>query len=123
MDLPELIHLGEFASGVEDVLAGVCAAFHPSPAAEADADVGAVGDLEGLHVTVERAEHVTRHAAEFRHRRVIGVDADPSAGLFGDGNDLLDEIFPVVPELFFRELATVREGPFEYFADPVAFGG
>ena len=109
VDLPDL-RGAEVADHLLGVLAGeLAAAFEPGAAAEADADVRAVGDLQGPLVAVEVAEDAARHAGEHGHRRVVGMDADPHAGLFGDRGHLLDEVGVVVPDLFLRELAAVGE--------------
>jgi len=109
VDLPDLPG-AEVSDHLLRVLARESAApLEPGPAAQADPDVRAVGDLQGAPVALEVAEDAARDAGQHRHRRVVGVDADPDSGLFRDGGHLLDEMGVVVPDLFFREDAAVRE--------------
>ncbi len=122
VNLPELAHLREALDGVEDVLAGVLAALHPGPAAQAHADIRTIRDLQRLHVAVVIAENAARHAGEFGDGRIVGVNPDANAQLFGHGHDLLDEVRVVLPDLFLRELAAVRKRRFEHLARPVALG-
>src|SRR5439155_3537143 len=88
---------------------------------QTNADVGTVGDLQRAHVTIEVAEDATWHSTQFRHWRVIGVDADADTQLFSDWHHLSDEIGIVFPQLFFGIFAAMRERAFEHFADPIAF--
>ncbi len=109
VDLPDLLG-AEVADHLFGVLAReLAAAFEPGPAAQADADVRTVGDLQGSLVAVEVAEDATRDAGEHGHRRVIGMNPDPDAGPLRDRGDLLDEIGVVLPDLFLRVRAAVGE--------------
>src|SRR5439155_27107638 len=110
------------ADRFDHVLAHLPATLHPGPAAEADADVGARGDLERPRVAVEVAEDRARDAGQLGHGRVVRVDSDPDAGLLGDGHDLADEIVVVLPELFLGELAAVTQRRLEHLAGPVPLG-
>src|SRR5262249_55200346 len=113
----------EFADRGENVAAGRFPTLHPRAAAQAHADIGAVRDLERLHVAVKCAEDMTRDAAEFRNRRVIGMDADSGTLLFGGRNHLLDEVGVVFPQLLLREAAAMRQRSFEYLVGPVSLRG
>src|SRR5262249_12857493 len=100
----------------------ILAAFGPCPAAQAYADVRTVRDLEGAHVAVVIAENAARHATQFRHRRIVGMNADADALLLCYRNHLLDEVGVVLPEFFFGEFAPVRQRRLEHFAGPITLG-
>ena len=109
VDLPDLLG-AEVADHLFGILAGeLLAALEPGAAAQADADVRAVGDLQRPLVAFEVAEDAARHAGQHGHRRIVGMDADAHARLFGDRRHLLDEVGVVLPDLFLGELAAVRE--------------
>src|SRR5262249_18729216 len=59
----------------------------------------------------------------FRHRRIIGVNTDPYAKLFGHGRHPLDKEGVVIPQLFLGKLAAVSQRRLEGLAIPRARGG
>src|SRR4030095_9008567 len=65
------------------------------------------------------SKDASRHSAQFWHWRVIWVDANADAQLFGHGNHLLDEVGIVLPELLLAVLAAVGQRPFKHFVCPV----
>src|SRR6187549_1229044 len=96
------------------ILAGqLLAPLQPGAAAQADSDVRAVGDGHRPLVALVVAEDAPRHPGEHGHWRIVGMNADVHAGLFGDRDHLLDEVGVVLPDLLFRELPAVRERPLE----------
>ena len=96
------------------------AAFVPAAAAEADADVGTVGDLHGALVAFEAGKDAAGNAGEFGHRRVVGVNADADIVLFGDRCHLLDEVCVVLPDFVGREPAAVGEWLVKFLVAPDA---
>ena len=100
----------EVLDGGEHVPPHQVAPLQPAADAEADADVGAVGDLHRLLVAVEAGEDAPRHAAEIGHRGVVGVDADEHPRLLGHGPDLPRPVLEVGPHLLLGELAAVGQG-------------
>src|SRR4029077_19811317 len=121
VNLPELVHFGEGAASFEYVLAHLLATFHPGPRAETDADVGTIGDLQSADVAIEVAEDASRHSAQFRHRRIVRVDANAHAQFFCNWHDLLNEKSVVFPKLFLAVLAAVSKRPFKNLAAPISF--
>jgi len=97
VDFVDLFPRAEVPDGACGVDADVFAALGPGSAAEAHGDVGAAGDLEGLLAVVEGGEDA-RDAKERGDGRVVGMEADDDAFLFGDGNDLFEEVGQVGPD-------------------------
>src|SRR5262249_23073204 len=93
------------------------------PAAEADADVGAVRDLERALIPREVAEDAPRDAAQLGHRRVVGGDADAGPQLLRDPRRPPDEVRVVLPQLLGADPPPVRERPLEALARPVPLPG
>ena len=120
MDLKDLAPATEVADGIHQVLAHEGAAFEPAAAAQTDADAVAVGDLQGATIALKTAEDAARHSAEFGHRGIVGMDADAHAQFLRYWCDSPDEVREVVPDLFGRVLAPVREGATEGLALPVS---
>src|SRR6185436_1464407 len=102
-------HLGERASCFKNVLARMFASFHPGAGAKTDADVGTVRDFERSNVSIEVAKDAARDPAQFRHRRIIRMNADAHAQFFSERDNLLDEIGVVLPKLLLAVLSSVRE--------------
>src|SRR5438128_6303159 len=123
MDFPEFAHLGEGSRSFKNILAGALAALHPCSAAETDSDIWRVGNLESPHVSVERAEDVSRDAAQFRNRRIIGMDSDTHSCFLGNRGNLTDEVCVVVPEFLFRILASMCKRALVDLAVPGALRG
>src|SRR5262249_31244951 len=120
VDLPDL-RRAEIADHLLGVLAGdLLAPLEPGAAAEADADVRAVRNLEGPLVPVEAAEDTPGDAGEDGDRRVLRMESRPHADLLGHRDDLLDEEGVVVPDFFLGELAAVRERLGPGLVDPPA---
>src|SRR5262245_4663612 len=60
VDLEQFLLAGEMADRLGHVLAGPLASLDPRPDTQADADVRAIGDLQGPHVAGEVAENAPR---------------------------------------------------------------
>src|SRR5207302_5412987 len=101
-------------------LAHLLAAFHPGSRTEANSDVGTVGDLQGSCIAIKVPEDATRHSAQFRHRRIIRMNANAHPQLFRNRHHLPDEIGVVFPKLFLAVSATVSERPCEDLAGPMS---
>src|SRR4029077_2240572 len=121
VDLEKLLPAAEIPDHFDRFGSGHFAAFQPASAAQADTDVGAVGDLDCAFVALEVGEDAARHAGEHRLRRVIRMNADADARLLGHRDDLLDEVGVVLPDLFLAVDAPVGERTLEGLASPVAF--
>ncbi len=82
------------------------------PLTERDAVPLAVVEIEDASVVRDRLDD-PRDAADRRRRRVVGVKGEVDAVLLGDGDDLVEEVFEVVPQLRFGDPGgLVVRGPF-----------
>src|SRR5205807_5435019 len=96
------------------------AAFQPRAAAQAYAHVRAVGDLHSAAVAIEVGENTARHAGQDGDRRIVRMNADTHAGLFGHRRHLLNEKRVVLPDFLLGELAAMGKRSFEGHAVPDA---
>ncbi len=88
VDLEELVNAAEVADRLDDTDSHTCfAALEPAANAQANANIGAVGDLQGALVARESAEDTAGDAAESVDRRVVRVDTDIDSFAFGDRGD------------------------------------
>ena len=109
VNLPDFLG-AEVADHLFGILAGeLLAALEPRAAAQADADIGAVGDFQRPLVAFEITEDASRHAGQYGDRRIVGMNADAHAGFLGDRRHLFDEVGVVLPDLFLGENAPVRQ--------------
>ena len=123
MDLEELLALGEVPYRPRHIDAhALLTTLQPAADAQADADVGAVGDVHGSLVACEVAENTSWDPAQRINGWIIGVNTYEDPRFLGHGSDPPDHVFVVLPQLVLRVLAAVGQLPLELLAAPPPLG-
>ena len=109
MDFVDFALAAKFLNRFEDAFAHQGATLEPAADAEANANVGAVGNVEGALIAVVVAEDAAGDTREFGLRGIVGVEADFNPGFFGNRHNFLDKTLIVRPNFFFGITTTVAE--------------